>query len=253
MAWVAKVVGMRISFKCQACGTTGKAPEKYAGQSIECPDCKAGVQLPPEFIPPTVGGKQRTELGGIVAAAIAGLGIGFLSGFAVRELSTSGNAPSRSIPDVRTAKAPSVKDEPQMQTQPSVLMGFGRSRDELISPLKDTYRLKDIVFNATEMSFVIGDGTMVRLVGPKENVRQIFVISSMEDRHATEMARAMVRLGEPLFSDPKWITAWLGAAILKVSPEFNISYSKEGVNLMMARGEVNDIDVVILELGRRNF
>lgn len=44
---------MRISFKCGACGETGKAPETFAGKVIACPSCGKGVQLPPEG-PPAV-------------------------------------------------------------------------------------------------------------------------------------------------------------------------------------------------------
>lgn len=37
---------MRIAFKCPACGVTGKAPESYAGKSVDCPECSAPIPIP---------------------------------------------------------------------------------------------------------------------------------------------------------------------------------------------------------------
>lgn len=36
-----------IRFICDACGSSGKAPVRFAGQRIKCPGCQSDVELPP--------------------------------------------------------------------------------------------------------------------------------------------------------------------------------------------------------------
>lgn len=226
---------MSIAYKCK-CGRVGQVADKYAGETIACPDCKSPVKMPP---PPPPIAKDRTAWS-LVASTLAGVALGSIGGFTAAEFIE---------PQINTPP-PAVESTPEQVavTRLTVSRGLGVDRDQMVGELEDVYRFQNVTEDGDSMMFQIGNGVTVIMRGPEDDVSSVVVIGSHSAAHFTDMARAMMTVSKQVWHDRQWLAEWLEVAFSKVDPRFGIHTSRAGVNVALNTASIDDEEIVILEL-----